>query len=148
MARLAFAFALSLSALSLVSCAPMEGPGEDSGEAANQWVTVSGSIAYRERIALPEDAQIEVRVDDVSLADAPSKTIARQAFAADGQQVPIDFLIRFDRSRVEPRHSYAVAARITGADGKLMFSTDTRNSVTFGDESEIAMGTLNMVMTR
>ena len=148
MARLAFAFALSLSALSLVSCAPMEGSGEDSGEAANQWVTVSGSIAYRERIALPEDAQIEVRIDDVSLADAPSKTVARQAFAADGQQVPIAFLIRFDRSAIEPRHSYAVAARITGADGKLMFSTDTRNSVTFGDESEIAMGTLNMVMTR
>lgn len=139
-----FAAALLL-ALPLASCAMT---GEDSGEAANQWVTVSGSIAYRERIALPPDAQIEVRVDDVSLADAPSKTIARQAFAADGQQVPIAFLIRFDRAAIEPRHSYAVAARITGADGRLMFITDTRHSLTLGAESEIDMGTLNMVKTR
>ena len=148
MARLAFVFALSLSALTLPACAPMEAPGEDSGEATNQWVTVSGSIAYRERIALPADAQIEVRVDDVSLSDAPSKTIARQAFAADRQQVPIAFLIRFDRSQVEPRHSYAVAARITGADGKLMFITDTRHSVILDGEPEIAMGTLNLVKTQ
>lgn len=148
MVRLIAAFALGLSVLSLASCAPMEAPRDGSGEAANQWVTVSGSIAYRERIALPEDAQIEVRIDDVSLADAPSKTIARQAFGADGQQVPIAFLIRLDRAAIEPRHSYAVAARITGADGRLMFITDTRHSVTFGEGSEIGMGTLNMVMTR
>lgn len=77
MARFIPALAVALAALSLSSCAPMDPPGEDSGEAANQWVTVSGSIAYRERIALPPDAQIEVRVDDVSLADAPSKTVAR-----------------------------------------------------------------------
>jgi len=141
---LRFAAALLL-ALPLSSCAMT---GEDSGEAANQWVTVSGSIAYRERIALPEDAQIEVRVDDVSLADAPAKTIARQAFAADGQQVPIAFLIRFDRSQVEPRHSYAVAARITDADGKLMFITDTRHSLMLGAGSEVDMGTLNLVKTR
>lgn len=142
MLRLAAAL---LIALPLASCAMT---GEDSGEAANQWVTVSGSIAYRERIALPPDAQIEVRVDDVSLADAPSKTIARHAFAADEQQVPIAFLIRFDRAAIEPRHSYAVAARITGADGRLMFITDTRHSLTLGAESEIDMGTLNMVKTR
>lgn len=148
MARFIPALAIALAALSLSSCAPMDAPGEDSGEAANQWVTVSGSIAYRERIALPPDAQIEVRVDDVSLADAPSKTIARQAFAADGQQVPIAFLIRFDRAAIEPRHSYAVAARITGADGRLMFITDTRHSLTLGEGSEIDMGTLNLVKTR
>ena len=141
---LRFAAAL-LSALPPSSCAMT---GTDSGEAANQWVTVSGSITYRERIALPPDAQIEVRVDDVGLADAPSKTVARQAFGADGQQVPIAFLIRFDRSAIEPRHSYAVAARITGADGRLMFITDTRHSLALGTASEIDMGTLNMVMTR
>ncbi|KTE46560.1 MULTISPECIES: YbaY family lipoprotein [unclassified Sphingopyxis] len=144
---LRFAAAL-LIALPLASCAPMEAPGEDSGEAANQWVTVSGSIAYRERIALPPDAEIEVRVDDVSLADAPSKTIARQAFAADGQQVPIAFLIRFDRAAIEPLHSYAVAARIAGADGRLMFITDTRHSLTLGAAPEVDMGTLNLVKTR
>lgn len=140
MLRLAAAAALGLSALALSSCAA-------TGEAANQWTTVSGKIAYRERIALPPSAQIEVRLDDVSLADAPARNIARQAFGADGQQVPIAFLLRFDRSQIDPRHSYAVSARITGDDGKLMFITDTRNSVAFGGGSEIDMGTLNLVKT-
>jgi len=133
--------ALGLSALALSACTT-------TGEAENQPFTISGSIAYRERIALPPTAQIEVRLDDVSLADAPSRTIARQAFGADGQQVPIDFLLRFDRREIDPRHSYAVSARITGGDGKLMFITDTRNSVDFEGVSEIAMGTLNLVMVR
>ncbi|AMU92019.1 YbaY family lipoprotein [Sphingopyxis macrogoltabida] len=131
---------LGLSALALSACTT-------TGEAENQPFTVSGSIAYRERIALPPTAQIEVRLDDVSLADAPSRTIARQAFGADGQQVPIDFLLRFDRREIDPRHSYAVSARITGEDGKLMFITDTRNSVDFEGVSEIAMGTLMLVKT-
>jgi putative lipoprotein len=141
MLRLAAAFALGLSTLALSACA-------STGEAENQQTTVSGKIAYRERIALPPSAQIEVRLDDVSLADAPARNIAQQAFGADGQQVPIAFLLRFDRSQIDPRHSYAVSARITGDDGKLMFITDTRNSVTFDGGSEIDVGTLNLVMVR
>ncbi|HJS11995.1 YbaY family lipoprotein [Sphingopyxis sp.] len=140
MIRFAAAFALGLSTFALSACA-------STGEAANQQTTVSGKIAYRERIALPPSAQIEVRLDDVSLADAPARNIARQAFAADGKQVPIAFLLRFDRSAIDPKHSYAVSARITGDDGKLMFITDTRNSVTFDAGSEIDVGTLNLVKT-
>ena len=140
MIRFAAAFALGLSTLALSACAA-------TGEAATQQTTVSGKIAYRERIALPPSAQIEVRLDDVSLADAPARNIARQAFAADGKQVPIAFLLRFDRSAIDPKHSYAVSARITGDDGKLMFITDTRNSVTFDAGSEIDVGTLNLVKT-
>jgi putative lipoprotein len=137
MLRIAASIAL---AMSLSACAA-------TGEAANQQYTVSGKIAYRERIALPPSAQIEVKLDDVSLADAPARTIARQAFGADGQQVPIAFLLRFDRSAIEAKHSYAVSARITGDDGKLMFITDTRNSVTFDGASEIDLGVLNLVKT-
>ena len=71
----------------------------------------------------------------------------RQRLSAGGQQVPIAFLLRFDRSQIDPKHSYAVSARITGDDGKLMFITDTRNSVAFDGASEIDLGTLNLVKT-
>ncbi len=137
MLRIAAPIAITLA---LSACAA-------TGEAANQQYTVSGKIAYRERIALPPSAQIEIKLDDVSLADAPARTIARQAFGADGQQVPIAFLLRFDRSAIDAKHSYAVSARITGDDGKLMFITDTRNSVTFDGASEIDLGVLNLVKT-
>src|SRR3546814_15377127 len=69
------------------------------------------------------------KLDDGSLADAPSRTLASQRFAAEGKQVPFAFALTIDRADLDPRHSYAVSARITDASGKLMFITDTRNSV-------------------
>ena len=98
---------------------------------AEQPVSVTGSITYRERMALPPTAQVEVTLADVSLMDAPSKTIAQQSFTADGRQVPFAFTLTVDQRQLDPRHSYAVSARITDASGRLMFITDTRNSVTF-----------------
>ncbi|KTD99513.1 MAG: YbaY family lipoprotein [Sphingopyxis sp.] len=115
---------------------------------AEQPVSVTGSITYRERIALPPTAQVEVTLSDVSLMDAPSKTIAQQSFTADGRQVPFAFSLTVDQRQLDPRHSYAVAARITDASGKLMFITDTRNSVTFDGRRTVDMGTLNLVKTR
>ena len=140
MVRSARALALSLATLPLAACATLMPPSEDP-------VSVTGSITYRERMALPPTAQVEVTLSDVSLMDAPSKTIAQQAFTADGRQVPFAFSLTVDQRRLDPRHSYAVAARITDADGKLMFITDTRNSVTFDSRSVIDLGTLMLVRT-
>ena len=137
MLRFAVPFA---GALSLASCASADLPAERT-------VAVTGSIAHRERIALPPTAQIEVRLDDVSLADAPVTNMATQSFASEGKQVPFAFTLTVDRADIDPRHSYAVSARITDADGKLMFITDTRNSVTFGSGSTVEMGTLMLVKT-
>lgn len=128
-------------ALALSGCASTAAPDEDI-------VTVTGSVTYRERIALPPTAEIEVRVDDVSLADAPARTLAWQSFTPEGKQVPFPFAIAVKRSDLDPRHRIAVAARITDGDGELMFITDTRNSVTFGDASTVDMGLLVLVKTR
>jgi putative lipoprotein len=115
---------------------------------AEQPVSVTGSITYRERMALPPTAQVEVTLADVSLMDAPSKTIAQQSFTADGRQVPFAFTLTVDQRQLDPRHSYAVSARITDASGRLMFITDTRNSVTFDGRRAIDLGTLMLVETR
>jgi len=140
MVRIARALALSLATLPLAACATL-GPSE-------QPVSVTGQITYRERIALPPTAQIEIQLSDVSLMDAPSRTIAQQSFTADGRQVPFAFSLTVDQRPLDPRHSYAVSARITDASGRLMFITDTRNSVAFDGRSRIDMGTLNLVKTR
>ena len=69
-------------ALSLTACATAP---------AERTIAVTGSITYRERIALPPTARIEVRLDDVSLADAPANNMATQSFASEGRQVPFAF---------------------------------------------------------
>ena len=140
MVRIARALALSLATLPLAACATLA-PSE-------QPVSVTGQISYRERMALPPTAQIEITLADVSLMDAPSRTIAQQSFTADGRQVPFAFSLTVDQRPLDPRHSYAVSARITDASGRLMFITDTRNSVEFDGRSRIDLGTLNLVKTR
>lgn len=140
MVRITRALALSLATLPLAACATIM-PSEEP-------VSVTGNITYRERMALPPTAQVEIQLADVSLMDAPSKTIAQQSFTADGRQVPFPFTLTADQRRLDPRGRYAVSARITDASGKLMFITDTHNSVTFTGQPRIDLGTLVLIKTR
>ena len=125
----------------LAACATIMPPSEAP-------VSVTGSITYRERMALPPTAQVEVTLADVSLMDAPASVIARQSFTADGRQVPFAFSLTVDERKIDPRGRYSVSARITDASGKLMFITDTHNGVTFDGRPRVDMGTLVMVKTR
>ncbi len=97
--------------------------------------TLHGSILYRERIALPPDARVEVQLLDVSLADAPSRVIAQTTFRPRGQ-VPIAFRLRFDDDKLRPRHSYALRATIS-AGGKLWFTSTSRHAVEIGGPDRI-----------
>ena len=58
---------------------------------------VTGTVTYRERIALSPQAVVEVKLEDVSRADAAAVTIGEQTITNPGQ-VPIDFEIEYDPS--------------------------------------------------
>lgn len=98
---------------------------------------LTGSVSYRERIALPPDAVLEVRLLDVSLADAPSKTLAVTRVKT-RHRMPIPYRLRYDDKDIRRNRSYALQAQIT-VDGKLWFITTTRHSVFGGgrDETDI-----------
>ena len=81
--------------------------------------TLSGSVTYRERMALPSDARITVSLADVSLADAPAQVLGETVIDPAGRQVPIPYKITYDDSALQPNHSYAVQARITIGDQLL-----------------------------
>ena len=84
--------------------------------------SVMGTIAYRERIALPADAAIDVRLEDTSVQDAPAKLIGESVFAAAGQQVPISFQVSYNPTDINPAHTYQLRANIT-VNGKQMFAS-------------------------
>ncbi|NMU26748.1 lipo-like protein, partial [Vibrio parahaemolyticus] len=77
-------------------------------------------VAYRERIALPPNAVVTIALEDVSLADAPAKVLAKQTFETEGKQVPLSFELSYDSNEIKPNHRYSVRARIE-VDGKLRF---------------------------
>lgn len=85
--------------------------------------TVTGTVAYLQRIALPPNAIIQVQLQDVSRADAPAKTIAQEKITLGDRQVPVPFELKFDAAIIDARHAYAVSARIV-VDDKLVFISD------------------------
>ena len=101
--------------------------------------SVSGSVTYRERIALSPDARLEVQLRDVSYQDAAAPLIAEHVISGPGQ-VPIEFEIQYDPNDIKPRNTYAVQARIIESDGRLAFINDTAYDViTRGNPSKVDM---------
>lgn len=81
---------------------------------------ISGTVAYRERIALPPDATVTVTIQDVS-PDVPV-TLAETTFVPN-RQAPIPFLLNYSKSAVVASHDYVVRATIS-MDGRPRFASN------------------------
>jgi putative lipoprotein len=111
-------FALVLAVLAAAGVAT----GPDKGFAIPARFTnrVIGTATYRERIALPPRASFEATLEEASSADGPARVIARANIRHPGQ-VPIDFELRYDSRRVDPRERYVVRASIVER-GRVLFT--------------------------
>ena len=85
--------------------------------------TLTGSVVYRQRIALDPAAEVTVTLQDVSRVDAPAVPLASTTFKAEGRQVPLPFSLTYEPARIDERMTYSLAARIQ-KDGELLWSTD------------------------
>ena len=109
-----------------------------SGRADAATAVITGTVTYRERIPLPRGARLTVELVDVSLADAPSRTLVATTVRPRG--IPIPYRMSIDRARILPGRSYALQARIE-AGGRLWFTTTTRHNAFGGgpDMTEIVV---------
>lgn len=81
-----------------------------------------GAVAYRERVGLPPDAQIEVRLEEApKKAGEPGTLVARMAYLAAGRQVPIPFDLAYDPAKIVPGRSYVLRTAIRSR-GYLLFA--------------------------
>jgi putative lipoprotein len=108
------AAALALVSLTLSGCA-----------GSRNATAVSGTVTYLVRMALPPDATVIVKIEDISLADAASTVMGEQEIKTDGKQVPIPYSVTYDTDEIVDNHSYSITARILDGTGKLMFISDT-----------------------
>lgn len=86
---------------------------------------ITGSLAYRERIALPPDAVATLRLLDISIADRPAPTVAEQTTATAGRQVPLPFELAVEPESMTPGRRYGLRGTIANRDGLLLWTTDT-----------------------
>ena len=128
--------------LAALGCQSQPDPSNATREAPsgrNPNASVSGTVTYRERLALTPNATLIVELRDVSYADGPAPLIARQTIADPGQ-VPIEFEVRYSREDIDSRNTYAVQARIIESDARLAFINDTAyEAITRGNPDEVDM---------
>jgi uncharacterized lipoprotein YbaY len=89
---------------------------------------VSGRVVGPEGATLPEGAQVEVKVEDVSLADAPATQVGGQLIF-DARRFPIDFEATFNPQAIQPNHTYGLGVTIRDSQGKLLFTNTTAYNV-------------------
>ncbi len=113
------------AALVLGACASAPaGPDVSTG-----MTTVTVTATYRERILLPPGHVLTVRIEDVSLADAPATVLAESVEPLDGRAPPYAVTLGLPTAQIDPRHAYAARAEIRDPAGRLAFVTDTRHAV-------------------
>lgn len=99
--------------------------------------SVSGTVTYRERIALPPNALLIVQLQDVSKQDAPAVAIGQQTIPTQGRQVPFPFEIVYNRDTINPSYTYTVQARII-VDNRVRFiNTTSYPVITNGNPNKV-----------
>lgn len=115
----------------VMSCAG--NPGSPAGGA------VTGTVAYRDRSALPPDAVVQVQLSDVSRQDAPATVVAQTTVEPAGRQAPLPFELRYDPGTIEPTHSYSVRATIRSGGRLLYTSTAAAPVITRGNPDHVEL---------
>ncbi len=138
--------ALQVMAQQGVTEAAGETPAADAGAAATSssdgmagMATVTGTVYYLQRSALPADAMIEVSIHNKQIADAPAEMtlLGQTAFTADGQQVPLPYTVVYSPADVMEGAMYSIGATIRDGSGKLLFvSTSMIPVITKGNPTE------------
>ena len=121
--------AAALLACALTGCATKTSTPSAPPQVGHGMITVQVSVSYRERILLTPGHVLTVRIEDVSLADAPSRILAEHRETLEGRGPPYVTTLGVPASAIDPRHSYAARAEIRDPAGGLRFVTDTRYSV-------------------
>jgi len=83
---------------------------------------VTGSVTYRERVALPPGAVVRVTLSDVSRADAAAEVIAERTVEPQ-HAVPVPFELEYDARVIDEQRTYAVRATIERNE-HVLFTTD------------------------
>lgn len=89
--------------------------------------SVTGTVTYLERIALPSGSLLRVTLLDVSDGAEP---VAEVEIAE--PRVPVAFNLRYDPRAIDSQHRYLVQAQIS-VDGRLLFLTTEEHAVITGD---------------
>lgn len=89
---------------------------------------LTGTVLYRQRVALPTGSVINVQLQDVSKQDVAATVVASQTMTTTGENVPIPFTLMYDPAQITEKSTYALSVRII-IDGQLAWLNTSRYAV-------------------
>lgn len=100
------------------------------GSAQTETASVWGDVTNTDNAPIPEGAILTVQIQDSSLQDVAATVIGEQIVENPGQ-FPIPYEVFYDPADITSPQ-YTMSARITAADGSLLFINDTAIHVITG----------------
>jgi putative lipoprotein len=82
-----------------------------------------GTVSSRERLTLPGMASAHVELLDLSGKAPQDAKIGEDSVWITGGKLPVTFRIGYDPSRIDPRRTYGIRARIMDGEELLMMNT-------------------------
>jgi uncharacterized lipoprotein YbaY/heat shock protein HslJ len=113
---------------------------------ADDAMTISGTAAYRQRIAMPPEALLTVRVEEVSHTDAQNPVLAETREPFGDRQVPIGFSLQVPNTAIDASHSYNLRAFITVNGEQRFITTRSYPVLTRGADNNVNL-TLDAVQS-
>lgn len=89
--------------------------GAGAGKPVNG-TALTGTVTYRQRIALMPEAIVKVWLQDVSRPGLPAPEILDEQEIHRPGQVPVAFSLRYDPATIDPTHTYTLLVRIYEGD--------------------------------
>lgn len=93
---------------------------------------ISGTVAYRERIALPPNAKVVVSLEDITRSGKSGIFVAQQTITA-STQIPIPFDLRYVPAAIDRSHRYALSASILDSQDGVLWATEEATAISFTD---------------
>ncbi len=109
------------------------------GTGASATASITGTVAYRQRIVLPPGASLQVGLEDVTRQDAPARVVSEMKFPVSGKQVPLPFQLPYSQADIDPSHRYSVRAAILVGDTVKFRSTNAYPVITGGAPADVAI---------
>ncbi len=97
---------------------------------------VSGTVTYFQRIALPPDAILTMKIVDVTTTDRDAAVIAEKAIEIT-HQVPIAFSMKFDPGKIDSPHRYNLEAVIRLHGRPIWRNSNANPVITNGNPMEM-----------
>lgn len=106
--------------IGLVGCSDESASSDEVG-------FVTGTAHYRERIAVPSGARLEVSLEEEAATEDSNPLITRIVIAKAGQP-PYSFEVPYRREDLDPSRSFVIRARLLDR-GELLFETASPTAV-------------------